>query len=169
MHNQRIERLWRDTYRCVINLYYQIFYYLEDIGELDPGSDLDLFCLHLVYTQKINYALKAFMDGWNCHAVSTEQNRTPTQLFTCGVLMQSSRELSDTTRLPNGLDENTLLGNDLDVASIVVPPTPNPLTPEQLRELRSVIDMHVDSETPGDYSIDTYLLVKRQLSLFCAH
>ena len=29
VHNQRIERLWRDLQHCVIQLYYRLFYYLE--------------------------------------------------------------------------------------------------------------------------------------------
>ena len=29
VHNQRIEHLWRDTFRCVLSLYYQVFHYLE--------------------------------------------------------------------------------------------------------------------------------------------
>lgn len=165
VHNQRIERLWRDTYRCAVSLYYQIFHYLEDLGVLDPDSDLDLFCLHLVYNQKINYTLKAFMDGWNCHAVTTERNLTPMQMFTCGTLMRN-RDLDDAIGLPDSLNGNILIQSNLSVPSVVVPPTPNPLTVCQLRELRSVIDTQVDSETPGDYSIETYCQVKRELSLF---
>ena len=29
VHNQRIERLWRDMHRCVTQLFYRLFYYLE--------------------------------------------------------------------------------------------------------------------------------------------
>lgn len=29
VHNQRIERLWRDTFRCVCHLYYSLFYEME--------------------------------------------------------------------------------------------------------------------------------------------
>ena len=160
VHNQRIERLWRDTCRCALSLYYQIFYYLEDRGELDPDSELDLFCLHLVYHQKINFTL---MDGWNNHAITTEHNMTPMQLFTCGVLMQS-RPLSVTVGLPQNLDANDLLQRGLSVPSVVVPPIENPLTSDQLAELRTIISTHISSDVPGDYGIETYLLVKRHLS-----
>ena len=67
VHNQR--RLWRDTYRCIVSLYYHIFYYLQDKELLDPNSDCDLFCLHLVYKEKINYTLKSFTEGWNNHGL----------------------------------------------------------------------------------------------------
>ena len=29
VHNQRIERLWRDVYRCVCCTFHEIFYFLE--------------------------------------------------------------------------------------------------------------------------------------------
>ena len=48
-HNQRIERLWRDVYRCVSSTYHELFYYMEEQQMLDPESDIDLFVLHSVY------------------------------------------------------------------------------------------------------------------------
>lgn len=48
VHNQRIERLWRDVFRCVLQLYYKLFYHLEEIGELNPLSDMDIYALHFV-------------------------------------------------------------------------------------------------------------------------
>ena len=36
VHNQRIERLWRDVFDGVTSLYYQIFSHMEDQGILDP-------------------------------------------------------------------------------------------------------------------------------------
>ena len=44
VHNQRIEQLWRDTFRCVCHSYYAIFYNMEECGLLDPDSDEDVFC-----------------------------------------------------------------------------------------------------------------------------
>lgn len=35
VHNQRIERLWRDLFQAVIQFYYRLFYHMEDIGILD--------------------------------------------------------------------------------------------------------------------------------------
>ena len=59
---------------------------MEDQGFLDPGSEIDLFCLHSVYKDRINATLKSFTDGWNNHAITTENNMSPTLLFTCGYL-----------------------------------------------------------------------------------
>lgn len=49
VHNQRIERLWRDMFSsCTAHLYH-LFYCMEDEGILDPVDVLDLFCLHFVF------------------------------------------------------------------------------------------------------------------------
>lgn len=46
VHNQRIERLWRDVYRCVCSTYHELFYAMEANGILDPENQDDLFVLH---------------------------------------------------------------------------------------------------------------------------
>jgi len=56
-------------------VYHRLFYYFEERGKLDPLSERDLYCLHLVYLNKINTALKAFQDGWNNHAITTEHSK----------------------------------------------------------------------------------------------
>lgn len=56
-HNQRIERLWRDVYEGVLTYYYDLFYFMEEEGILDPLSDLQLYALHYVYITKINKKL----------------------------------------------------------------------------------------------------------------
>ena len=45
-HNERIERLWRDVFRCVSKLFYDTFYSLEEDHLLDPLNETDIFCLH---------------------------------------------------------------------------------------------------------------------------
>ena len=45
VHNQRIERLWRDVYSAVTQLYYYLFYVMEDEGILDIQNELHLFAL----------------------------------------------------------------------------------------------------------------------------
>ena len=85
-HNERIERLWRDVYRCVASLFYNTFYSLEGENKLDPNNEIDLYCLHYVYLPHINSALQSFIESWNNHPVSTEGNLTPNQLFVMGAL-----------------------------------------------------------------------------------
>ena len=50
VHNQRIERLWCDVYRCVCSTYHEMFYSMEAIGVLNVDSDMDIFVLHCVFT-----------------------------------------------------------------------------------------------------------------------
>ena len=53
-HNQRIERLWRDVFRCVCQLYYYLFYAMESTGILNTDNQIHLFALHLVFIPRIN-------------------------------------------------------------------------------------------------------------------
>ncbi len=52
VHNQRIERLWRDVYIGVLSLYREIFYHLEQCEELDVMNDIEMYCLHLCLFQE---------------------------------------------------------------------------------------------------------------------
>ena len=63
VHNQRIERLWRDVYRYVCSTYHELFYAMEALGVLDPTSDEDLFVLHCVFLPRVNRSLKEFQRG----------------------------------------------------------------------------------------------------------
>lgn len=87
-HNERIERLWRDVTRSVSSVFRDCFQQLELEGLLDPLNDIDIFCLHWVYLPKINLCLKEFVECWNNHALSSEHNQTPNQLFVQGILTQ---------------------------------------------------------------------------------
>ena len=42
VHNQRIERLWREVNRVVVSRFLNIFLYLEQCGVLDPESESPL-------------------------------------------------------------------------------------------------------------------------------
>lgn len=46
VHNQRIERLWRDMYNLVTYLFYNLFYHLEVCGVLSPGNVFIIFLYH---------------------------------------------------------------------------------------------------------------------------
>ena len=65
VRNQRIERLWRDTYRCVCSSFHEIFYFLESRQLLDPNNHNDLFVLHCVFLPIIEHQLKSFSEAWN--------------------------------------------------------------------------------------------------------
>lgn len=81
VHNQRIERLWHDVYRCVCSVYHDLFYSMEAMDILDPVNEVDLFVLHCIYLPRINKSLKEFSRAWNLHPIRTERNWSPQQIM----------------------------------------------------------------------------------------
>lgn len=69
VHNQMIERLWRDVYIGVL-----IFYYIEDNGILDPLNDRHLAALHYTFIGKINEKLKFWKEAWAHHRIRTAKS-----------------------------------------------------------------------------------------------
>lgn len=86
VHNQRIERLWRDLFGGCIFLFYELFHRLELSGFLNPSNDMELFCLHYVYIPRINRHLCDWVNAWDRHPLSTEAGRTPVQLWIGGLV-----------------------------------------------------------------------------------
>lgn len=86
VHNQRIERLWRDVFAGCTYLYYNLFFFMQDRGMLDAANDINLFCLHYVFLPRIERHLNLFSSGWNNKPLSSERNRTPWQLWYQGLL-----------------------------------------------------------------------------------
>lgn len=84
VHNQRIERFWRDLFVGCLYVYYSVFCYLEQSGDLDLSNEAHMFCLHYVYIPRINRHLQQFVDCWDNHPIRTERNRTPNQLWILG-------------------------------------------------------------------------------------
>ena len=86
IHNQCIERLWCDVFRSVGRTFYELLYSLEDEGVLDPLNDVDLFCVHFTILPQLARCINEFVESWNHHCLSTENNLTPEQLYTIGMI-----------------------------------------------------------------------------------
>ena len=86
VHNQRIERFWRDMFTSCVSVFYYLFYALEDNGFLSPTNDVDLFALHYVFMPRINQHLETFSQAYSRHRVRTEGNHSPIQLWLQGML-----------------------------------------------------------------------------------
>ena len=84
VHNQRIERLWKDVNLYVVRYFKNLFYYFESHNLLNPVNEAHLLALHLVYKQRINHALLHLVQQWNHHPLSSERNRSPYQISTEG-------------------------------------------------------------------------------------
>ena len=94
VHNQRIERFWRDLFMGCVFLFYTLFYTMEDMGILDPASNTDLFALHHVFLPRINHSLNVFQESYGHHRLRTAGNRTPYQLWISGLAERSGDDLA---------------------------------------------------------------------------
>ena len=106
VHNQRIERLWRDMHRCIT-----VLYFMESQGSLDPVNERDLYALHFVFY--INQSLCAFQEGWNHHGIRTEHHRTPYELFTFGALQLQQSGLAALDLFEQVLEDYGVIQEDL--------------------------------------------------------
>lgn len=86
VHNQRIERLWRDLYEGVIYIYYHLFHHLEEVLVIDPSNEMYMFALHYVYVPRINRHLGTWRSGYIHHSIRTAGSQTPMQLYILGLL-----------------------------------------------------------------------------------
>jgi len=86
VHNQRIERMWRDVAANVTAYFYSLFYQLEDEGICDINNDVHTAALHLVFLPEINNQMDNFRRAWNNHRVRTAGSRSPEELWMAGML-----------------------------------------------------------------------------------
>ena len=93
VHNQRIERLWREVNCIVCSRFVNIFSYLESLI-FDTTNEIHLFALHLVYIPLISQALQELSEAWNCHSLSTEGNLSQRQLWVQGMLTSQNTNYS---------------------------------------------------------------------------
>ena len=156
VHNQRIERLWRDMHRCVTGVFYKLFYFLEHNNMLDPINEVHLYALKYVYSPRINKALQLFQDSWNNHHIRTERGMTPRQLFTDGALrLRNSGRVAvdffDNVPDDYGIEEEGITASDRE--GVQIPSSRAHVSDEQLSELQECVDPLSDSE---NFGIDLY-------------
>ena len=70
---------------------------MEQLFYLDVNSEVDLYCLHLLYLPTINTHLEKFRNAYLNHKIRTAGNQTPMQLWLLGNL--SNPELSDLNQM----------------------------------------------------------------------
>ena len=167
VHNQRIERLWREVHRLVVRPFKNLFYSMEDQNILDPLNELHLFCLHLVFLPCINLALKEFMLQYNDHPMRTAHNLSPCQQFSLGVyaLQNMGRiEIEDVLNpdCSYGVDEEGPIPQLEREDPVVVNPPILELDPHQriiIDHLRNVQSLTDD----GNHGITHYLQALQML------
>ncbi|XP_035984963.1 uncharacterized protein LOC110368072 [Fundulus heteroclitus] len=131
-HNQRIERLWRDVYGGVLDLFYTTFSNMESEGLLNPDNDLHLFALHWTFLHQLNRHLYLFKEGWNNHRLRTEGNRSPQELWS-----QNQREGQDLNQVDQdyGIDWQGPNGHHPEGVTLPEVQLARPLTEEELQRL----------------------------------
>lgn len=90
VHNQRIERLWRDVFEGVLCIYYHLFYHHEECHVLNPSDELHMFALHYVFVPRINRHLDTWKLGYIHHNIRTASNYSPMQLYILGLIEGNS-------------------------------------------------------------------------------
>ncbi|KAL2076327.1 hypothetical protein ACEWY4_028079 [Coilia grayii] len=153
VHNQRIERLWRDVYTQVLDLFHNLFSQMEESWMLAPDSEIHLFALHWVFLPLIQSHLRHFQDAWNLHGLRTENSQSPYQLW-----LRNRDAVVDPPEVDD-LYGASMDGPDLeDLAGVDIPEVqlPRDLTAEELRRLPQ-------GNVRLTEAIDVYSSVVRQL------
>ena len=150
VHNQRIERLWRDVFSKVLSKYYNIFNHMEKCNVLDILNPIHMFSLQYVFVPRIQNALKQWTQAHNSHPVRTEKKQTPNQLWFAG----SMESRGENSTAMNNLFRRNISETNIEIDEIlaeyqleepnnikvVLPRYEAPLTPQQLNELYLTIN-----------------------------
>lgn len=128
-HNQRIERLWRDVWNGLSNVYHSLFTLLEQDGILDINSETHLWALQYVYMPRIDRDLQHFVNQWNHHGLRTTRYMSPYRMFVRGCLRLQSQNLTGVQGL-FGADEGP--ADEQPAEQAVRPPVPTFNWPERV-------------------------------------
>lgn len=81
-----------------------MFSRLEEEGILNPDNDVDVYCLHEVFTSRINKCLLEFVNSWHNHPLSSEHNRTLFQLFCARARYEETNDEANDSPRPTVID-----------------------------------------------------------------
>ncbi|XP_058626931.1 uncharacterized protein LOC131537477 isoform X2 [Onychostoma macrolepis] len=159
VHNQRVERLWRDVWTAVTSCYYNVLHSLEEEGFVDLSNAVHLFCVGFVFIPRIRNDLQHFTEMWNNHPLRTEGNLSPNQLWNIGMLQApvSEPDFAEILQAEDFQNPQTVDSEH----GVIVPEIPCPLSPEDLATLQNQVNPAAESTCFG---YDIYLQA-RELAL----
>ncbi len=159
VHNQRIERLWGEVKREVVQHFQNIFYFMEECQLLDPVNELHIFSLHFMYLPRINRALQEMERDWAYHPISSANNQSPYQLWYSGMTWllhidpQSAEDVLINIWEDYGIDKETPFPDVETDNNVVIPPSLVQLNENQQLFLQQRINPLMDDNNEG---IDIY-------------
>ncbi len=112
---------------------------MERNGLLDPSNCTDLFCLHYVFLPRLNKALHQFIAAHNNHAVSTEENKSPLQIF-CQNRHLTALHSEDAHEPSQGHDVSGLLESPDGIPYVEVNDVTDILDEHGLRQLQEIVN-----------------------------
>ncbi|XP_074646401.1 uncharacterized protein LOC141902527 [Tubulanus polymorphus] len=149
VHNQRIERLWRDVYSLCTSTFYNLFHSLEEECLLIADNDVDLYVLHMVFLPRLQNSINRFIDAWICHKVRTV-GQSPLQLWLRGE-NQGSPPVGDHLEL--------MAANLDDHERVMVPLTPCPIDEADLPVFQEL--SRSSMETEHDLGKNAYIEIRQ--------
>jgi hypothetical protein len=96
VHNQRIERLWRDVFKGCLSRFHSLFYKIESnvySFKFDINNEFDVCCLKYFFLPIVNKCLDQWREAWLHHKLRTTK-MTPIQMFN-----DSLKDVSDVMKL----------------------------------------------------------------------
>lgn len=171
VHNQRIERLWRDVGDSFVRHYRCLFYFLEENFLLDPVNEVHLYALHFVFLPRVNRSLEEFVLQWNNHPVRTEHSLSPLQIWMQGIYRHAHSSQPAVQVLLDPMNDPESYGVSDDDPEpelqtnnhVEVPRSSIVLTDQDKTLLRLAIDPLADD---GNYGIDLFLQAVQMVTHF---
>ena len=161
-HNKRIERLCRDVYNSVLIVFYELFYFMEDEGILDPLNQIHLVALHYVYLKLIKKGLNIWREAWSKHRMRTTKI-SPLRLWISGQLQNPvGADIPPENLELYGVEGNLEDDNIENERPIFVSPTDGVLDEDILECLHAQIPLN---DFPANYGINDYVAAVQLITL----
>ncbi|KAK6188640.1 hypothetical protein SNE40_004780 [Patella caerulea] len=163
VHNQRIERFWRDLWEGCVGFFYNLFCYMECQQYLKPTEEAHLEALHYVYIPRIQRNLLDFRRAFMNRPIRTASNRNPLQLWTSSRLLDRQEIIpEDELEYYGSVQEGIYMAEE--VGGIQVPETVTSISPEKLLELKELVDPLECSDSHG---IDLFVTARDFITRIC--